>query len=174
MIKHFIFPSIAWLIKLFLLLCCVSLITVQHIETTKIWIPLRGPVEDQKITMIKEDLKKLGAPERNLNSYSKSIKIASEASNIDDRILTTVICKESTFKINAKSKKGYKGLMQTRIASMEHPEVDIMMGAKELQKWILHRKGNMEYALASYNGGNKPPKESWDYANKVIKIAQSL
>lgn len=173
MIKHFIVPCFTGIFKLFLLIICVSTITLQMKDIGEIWKPVKT-VEDETIKLIKQDLRKLGVSNNRLEVMSKSIKVASEVTNIDDRIITTVISEESNFKLKAVSSKGYKGLMQTRVASMEHPEVDIMMGAKELEKWLKYRHGDLKYALASYNGGTNPPKISWTYAENVIRTVQSL
>ena len=56
----------------------------------------------------------------------------------------------------------------------EFSVVDIMRGSKKLEQWIKYRKGNLRYALASYNGGTFPPKSSYDYADNVIKLARKL
>jgi len=147
---------------------------MEAIQFKNLLIPIKEFEDDKIIARIEQNLGDLGATEKEIKRYSKSIKVASETTNIDDRIIVAVTQQESSFKLNAVSPKGYKGLMQTRIASMEHPEVDIMMGAVELRKWIKYRGGDLTYALASYNGGTNPPKQSWEYANKVIFLASRL
>lgn len=131
------------------------------------------------VASIQNNLVKL-VPELNKNTkfvqeVSYSIKVASEVTNIDDKIITSIAYYESRVNEKAKSSKGYKGIMQaTRHDIYEFPEVDIMRGAKKLESWLKHRKGNLRYALASYNGGNNPPKQSYDYADKIIKLTQKL
>lgn len=110
-----------------------------------------------------------------IEDISKSIKICSEVTNIDERILISVAYFESTFKTNVVSSAGYRGIMQATTHDIfEFSIVDIMRGSKKLEKWIQYRKGNLRYALASYNGGTFPPKSSYEYADNVIKLAKKL
>lgn len=126
----------------------------------------------KKIDIIKRNLKFLGAPERDLEILSKSIEIASNATNINHKILTALMSTESNFKKDAISSKGYKGLMQTKVASFGYSEVDTLMGAKVLEEKLRYAKGDMLKALALYKGGNNPL--ALRYAKNVIKVYNRL
>ena len=133
--------------------------------------------EVDKVSEIKSDLVKLAPKmsDKYLTEVSKSIKIASDATNINEKIITSVAFYESKMQHDAKSPKGYKGIMQATTHDIyEFPEVDIMRGAKKLQNWLEYRNGNLRYALASYNGGTYPPKSSYVYADDVIQLAKKL
>jgi len=174
MIKYFLIPCFTFISKIFLLIGLTTLLTFQLLQIGNIIQPLKNLPTNLRLELIKRDLQLFGAPQNKIPVISLSILIASNVTNIDERIISTVVLKESNFRLTAVSNKGYKGLMQTRIASMQYPEVDIMMGAKELQKWLIYREGDLRYALASYNGGEIPPKVSWKYADEIIRIVKSL
>lgn len=174
MFKYFLIPCFTFITKIFLLIGLTTLLTFQFLQIGNIVQPLKTLPIDTRLELIKKDLQLFGASQTKVSNLALAILIASNVTEIDERIISTVILKESNFKLTAISNKGYKGLMQTRIASMQYPEVDIMMGAKELQKWLIYRKGDLRYALASYNGGEIPPKVSWKYADEIIRIVKSL
>jgi soluble lytic murein transglycosylase-like protein len=112
---------------------------------------------------------------KEVEDISKSIKISSEVTNIDERIIISIAYYESKFKKNATSSAGYRGIMQATTHDIfEFSIVDIMRGSKKLEEWIKYRKGNLRYALASYNGGTYPPKSSYEYADDVLKLAKKL
>lgn len=144
---------------------------------TRTITPVRLAPQEDKIAEIKQDLQDLSAnlSKKDLHEVSKSIKIASDVTKINDKIITSVAYYESRYNKNAKSSAGYRGIMQATTHDIyEFPEVDIMRGAKKLEQWIQYRKGNLRIALASYNGGTYPPPSSYDYANKVIHLAKKL
>jgi len=119
-------------------------------------------------------LKFLRAPKDRIDILQKSIHQAAKSSGLKPELITAVMYKESQFNENAVSPKGYKGLMQTRWASFEYPEVDTLFGAKELEMWCKYSKGDIRRALAHYNGGMKPPKVAWEYSNETYNLYQKL
>jgi soluble lytic murein transglycosylase-like protein len=172
MTKQVILHIAGVLTKSFLLIILITSIVYQL--STPMIVPIKL-ADSNKVNLIKNDLKKLGVSNNDLHDISKSIKVASEVTNIDNTILTAVAFKESRMDKNAKSRKGYKGIMQaTQHDVYEFSIVDIIRGAKKLESWIKYRNGNLTYALASYNGGTNPPKSSFIYAHEVIQLARSL
>ena len=138
---------------------------------------INNAVKNDKISEIKTYLQQLTPtlPNDYLNDVSRSIKIASDVTNINDTLITSVAYYESRMNKDAKSSAGYKGIMQATTHDVfEFAEVDVLRGAKKMQYWISYRKGDIRYALASYNGGVFPPKSSYDYADKVIQLSRKL
>jgi len=127
---------------------------------------------NQVMNEIKKDLKTLGAPEKELESLSRSIKMASETTNINSKIITSLMYTESTFKKDVISSKGYKGLMQTPEATFKFSEVDTLLGAKVLQEKLNISNGNLLEALTLYKGGNN--NASRQYAKEVLQICELL
>jgi len=165
------------IIKTFLLILLISCIIFQL--SNKIITPIKINDKADKAEQIQQDLITLIPNLSKSNNYVKevsfSIKVASEVTNIDDKLLTSIAYYESKMDKNAKSSAGYKGIMQaTKHDVYEFAIIDIMRGAKKLEDWIKYRNNNLRYALASYNGGTNPPKQSYDYADKVIKLAKNL
>lgn len=164
------------LFKTFILIFLVSGIVIQLSDRIINPININRETSD-KAKIIKEDLKMLvpDISDGYAREISESIKLTSEITNINDKILTSIAYHESRMRHNAVSSAGYKGIMQaTRHDIYEFAIVDIIRGGKKLEEWIKYRKGNMKYALASYNGGTYPPKQSFDYADKVIFTAKKI
>ena len=173
--KEIIVNLVSLITKSFLLLIIIGSI-VSQLNNHNI-IPVKMSPEEDKVSEIKSDLQQLTSNLSNtdLNEVSKSIKIASDATKINDKIITSIAYYESKYNKNARSSEGYRGIMQATTHDIyEFPEVDIMRGAKKLEKWIQYRNGNLRYALASYNGGTYPPPSSYEYANRVIHLAKKL
>jgi soluble lytic murein transglycosylase-like protein len=165
------------IIKSILLISLICLITTQ-LSTNNI-TPLNIMDEQDKIKIqeIKYHLQYL-APQltsEEINDISKSIKISSEITNIDEKIIIAIAYYESNFKKHAISTAGYKGIMQATTHDIfEFSIVDIIRGTKKLEQWIYYRKGNLRFALASYNGGTYPPQSSYQYADNVIQMVRKL
>jgi len=137
------------------------------------------PIKTVKKEATKEDklvvaLKFLRAPKDRIDVLQKSIHQAAKSTGFKPELITAVMYKESQFNENAVSPKGYKGLMQTKWASFEYPEVDTLYGAKELEMWYRYSKGDVRRALAHYNGGMKPPKCSWRYSDETYNLYLKL
>jgi len=170
-----IFKIISFISKIIIIIFLFFNITIQL--GNNIIVPLKINGENDKKIEIKRNLKML-VPDLSdslANEISDSIEIASEITNINNNILISVAYHESKMKPHVESSAGYKGIMQaTKHDKYEFAIVDIIRGAKKLEDWINYRKGNLTYALASYNGGTNPPQQSFTYANKVIKLAKKL
>lgn len=170
-----IFKIISLLTKIVIMIFLVFSIVIQL--GRNIIVPININVENNKKAEIKSDLKMLvpDISDSFANEISDSIEKASEITNINDKILISVAYHESKMKPHVVSSAGYKGIMQaTKDDKYEFALVDIIRGAKKLENWIKYRKGNLNYALASYNGGTNPPQQSFKYANNVIKLAKKL
>lgn len=177
--KEIIMNFISLLTKTFLLIVFASYITIQLSNRTITPIRMTALHEYDRVEEIKQDLTHLVPALKKQKGYlegvSKSIKIASDATNINDKLLTSIAYHESRMNSKAVSSAGYRGIMQaTRHDIYEFPEVDVMRGAKKLEVWIKYRNGNLRYALASYNGGTYPPQSSYGYADDVIYLARKL
>ena len=102
--------------------------------------------------------------------YADEIAAASERYGLDPDLVFAVIRTESSFKPDAVSSAGAKGLMQIMTPTAEwvcwryneeydpsrifEPEYNIELGCRLLSYLIDHYDGNTEYAVAAYNAGN--------------------
>jgi hypothetical protein len=177
--KEIIRNFISLFVKTFLLIVftCHIVLQLNDRTITPVKVTITKPYD--KVEEIKQDLQHLVPDLKNqktfLTDVSKSIKIASDVTNINDKLITSIAFYESRMNKNAISSAGYKGIMQaTRHDVYEFAEVDILRGAKKLETWIKYRNGNLRYALASYNGGTYPPTSSYGYADKVIQLSRKL
>lgn len=173
--KNVILHSLNFLLKTFVLSLCAGFILVQILESGKIILPVNNKttfVKNTKVESIKKDLKTLGAPNHEIDKLSKSIEVASNVTNINDKVLTALTKTESNFDRFAISPKKYKGLMQTKQASFKYPEVDILNGAKVLEEKLKITNGNLHKALALYKGGDNPVAKK--QASEVINVYRTL
>ncbi|WP_342600446.1 lytic transglycosylase domain-containing protein [Psychrobacillus sp. FSL H8-0483] len=125
-----------------------------------------------------------------LSNYDEIIKRASEAYNVPEKLISSVIKQESNFDPSATSTAGASGLMQLMPGTAKYlgvknifdPEQNIMGGAKYLRQMLNLFDGNMETALAAYNAGPgavkkydgiPPYKETQDYVKKVLNNYQT-
>lgn len=98
-------------------------------------------------------------------NYIDVIKKNSE--NLDPLIVISLIRQESAFNPEAKSGVGAKGLMQlmpatakrfnrrVKLKHLSNPEINVAIGTRYLRQLINRFDGNLIYALASYNAGEK-------------------
>jgi len=124
------------------------------------------------------------------SNYDEIIKRASEAYNVPEKLISSVIKQESNFDPSATSTAGASGLMQLMPGTAKYlgvknifdPEQNIMGGAKYLRQMLNQFDGNMETALAAYNAGPgavkkydgiPPYKETQDYVRKVLNNYQT-
>jgi len=108
----------------------------------------------QQVNPIKELLKDLGCPKTKLNEITKAVEKASEDTNINPFLLSVLIFTESNFQMDAKSKKGYVGLLQTPTATKKFADVDVLHGARILKEKLRIANGDLLHALTLYKGGN--------------------
>lgn len=124
------------------------------------------------------------------SNYDEIIKRASEAYNVPEKLISSVIKQESNFDPSATSTAGASGLMQLMPGTAKYlgvknifdPEQNIMGGAKYLRQMLNQFDGNMETAVAAYNAGPgavkkydgiPPYKETQDYVKKVLHNYQT-
>ncbi len=93
--------------------------------------------------------------------------IKKNAENLDPLIVISLIRQESAFNPEAKSGVGAKGLMQlmpatakrfnrrVKVTHLGNPEINVAIGTRYLRQLINRFDGNLIYALASYNAGEK-------------------
>jgi len=129
------------------------------------------------MTYIVSDLQKLNAPEQQIPELSNAIYIAQESTGIDPKLIIALMKKESNFKTKAigphnKTKKRYKGLMQTPTATYEFSDVDTLHGARILEQKLKISKNDLRKALALYKGGTN--KTAYNQADNVLKIYSQL
>ncbi|MBQ5488019.1 MAG: lytic transglycosylase domain-containing protein [Clostridia bacterium] len=102
--------------------------------------------------------------------YADEVAAASERYGLDADLVFAVIRTESSFKPDAVSSAGAKGLMQIMTPTAEwvcwryneeydpsrifEPEYNIELGCRLLAYLIDYYDGNTEYAVAAYNAGN--------------------
>ena len=117
-------------------------------------------------------LSKVGAPQDKINDLSIAVASAAAITDISPELLVALIKTESEFDYEAVSNKGYKGLMQTPMATMKWAEVDVLIGAKILQEKLRYSKDDLKLALALYKGGNN--KLAKRYAAETYQLYRSL
>ena len=80
----------------------------------------------------------------------------------------------------AKGKAGEKGAWQVigkhwGGSVPEHPVKQALQAEKILDELVAAApRGSLRCALARYNGGDRPPAQSWRYADRVLKVKKSL
>ncbi len=110
---------------------------------------------------------------------------ASERYKVDYTIIRAIIMAESSYNLNAISKKGAEGLMQLMpntarelgVTDSFNPTQNIHAGVRYFKKLLKRFKGDVRLALAAYNAGSRkvreyngiPPfKATQYYINKVL------
>lgn len=112
---------------------------------------------------------------------SEAISHAQKHKHLQPELILAVIAVESTFKTNAVSHAGARGLMQILpkahpkkvkaiggVKALFNPKKNIATGVKILNEYLKLSKGDMRKALLRYNGSLKmrnPP-----YAKKVMRM----
>ena len=128
--------------------------------------------DDTRVTEMKDILTKLGCPSSKLQSMSTAIIKGADDINVDPKLIAALVRTESDFDMTAVSSKGYKGLMQTPVATKQWADVDILIGCKILQEKMGYAKGDMRHALALYKGGNNPMAKR--QAEEVIALYKQI
>jgi soluble lytic murein transglycosylase-like protein len=109
-------------------------------------------------------------------SYNEARTFVSHGryTNIDPILIATIADTESNNNPKAISRKGYKGRMQSSTNWFQYDSVETLNGIEEFRDWVKMYKGDMVKALASYNGGTRPPKESYEYARHILARYQNI
>jgi len=134
-------------------------------------LPVPIFVEDDPIKVKSEEmLRHAGCPEKRIPVLAHAVSTASKSTGgeISPALIVALVKTESTYKSDAVSSKGYKGLMQTPKATFEYADVDILYGVRILKDKIHIANGNLELALALYKGGNNP--EAKRYAKQTLNL----
>lgn len=130
--------------------------------------------EEDKMITTRLALIEAKAPLQRLETLTRSCYYAGQATNIDPILVASIISPESDYLITAKSKKGYKGLMQRPKARMkwDFVETDIMDGACCLREKLTISKNNLPLAMALYKGGTS--QKAKNIAKKQLEIYHDI
>ena len=171
-VLHFLSAATKLLIVAFLLM---NLFEASRQLQTKLPIPfviIEKSINDPRFNELKEVLLKLGCPSKNANKMTTAVLEGADKISIDPKLIAALIRTESDFDKKAVSEKGYKGLMQTPIATHQWEDVDVLIGCRILEEKIGYAKGDIRLALALYKGGNNPMARK--QAEQVITLYRSL
>ena len=113
--------------------------------------------------------------------YDSMIESSAKKYGVDPQLVKSVIQTESNFNPKAVSPKGAKGLgqfmpgtaIQYGIKDPFDPQQSIDATAHYLADLSKQHKGDINSILMNYNAGNRVPKETADYVNKVKKAMGS-
>jgi len=171
-VLHFL--SVVFKLLIIFVLSFNVFIKFRHIEE-KMPLPfviVEKSVNDPRFQEIKDTLLKLGCANKSVDKITTAILEGADKIKIDPKLIAALIRTESDFDKKAVSEKGYKGLMQTPIATKQWEDVDILIGCKILEEKIGYAKGDIRLALALYKGGNNPLAKK--QAEHVIQLYRSL
>jgi soluble lytic murein transglycosylase-like protein len=128
----------------------------------------------------------LRLPEGDPAPFAREITDAASRYGIPERLVTAVIRAESGFNARAVSRKGAQGLMQLMpstasvlgVRNSFDPRENIDGGVRHLRGLLDRFPGNLSFAIAAYNAGEKavaafggipPYPETQDYVVKVLR-----
>ena len=128
----------------------------------------------------------LRLPQGDPSPYAREITEAANRYGIPERLVTAVIRAESGFNPRAVSNKGAQGLMQLMpstasvlgVRNSFDPRENIDGGVRHLRGLLDRFPGNLPFAIAAYNAGEKavaayggipPYPETQDYVGKVLR-----
>jgi soluble lytic murein transglycosylase-like protein len=133
------------------------------------------PIEVQKLEIA---LKYLNCPKEKWSTLSDAILKAAQAIRVQPEFVAVLIFTESRFNMRAVSSKGYKGLLQTPMASKTYADVDVLYGCRILEEKMkdprAKRNGqvDMRTVLALYKGGYN--KMAFKQADEVLTVYKRL
>ena len=144
-----------------------------------------------KYVMLIKEKRILFPKQINIRDYDKIITQAAAKFNLDAALIKAVIKAESNFNHKAVSRAGAKGLMQLmpqtasslNVNDVFHPGNNIEGGARYLRYLLNLYKGNLTLALAAYNAGEgavakynygvPPYRETQNYIRRVLALYNS-
>ena len=144
-----------------------------------------------KYVMIMKEKRVLFSKVINIRQYDKIISQAAGKFNLDVALIKAVIKAESNFNHQAVSRAGAKGLMQLmpqtastlKVDDVFHPGDNIEGGARYLRYLLNLYRGNLTLALAAYNAGEgavakynygvPPYRETQNYIRRVLAFYES-
>ncbi|MRR16892.1 MAG: lytic transglycosylase [Deltaproteobacteria bacterium] len=145
-----------------------------------------------KYVMILREKRVLFAKGIDIRQYDKIIADAAGKFNLDIALIKAVIKAESNFNHQAVSRAGAKGLMQLmpqtasalKVDDVFHPGDNIEGGARYLRYLLNLYRGNLTLALAAYNAGEgavakynygvPPYRETQNYIRRVLAFYESF
>ena len=152
---------LAIITKVTMVLCLVTS-TYKSIKqyNQSLFVPIRLELNETESIKTKKALATLNCPKEKIEVTAKAIVVTSKilpkiylnGVEVDNNILiATLMETESEFSVNARSRMGYKSLMQTPTAT-KRPITDTAHGADLLQEKLQIAKGDLEKALTFYKG----------------------
>jgi len=144
-----------------------------------------------KYVMLVREKRILFPKQINIRDYNKIITQAAAKFNLDAALIKAVIKAESNFNHKAVSRAGAKGLMQLmpqtasslNVDDVFHPGNNIEGGARYLRYLLNLYRGNLTLALAAYNAGEgavakynygvPPYRETQNYVRRVLALYES-
>jgi len=144
-----------------------------------------------KYEMIIKEKRILFPKVSNIRQYDNIIAQAASKFNLDVALIKAVIKAESNFNHHAVSRAGAKGLMQLmpqtasalKVDDVFHPGNNIEGGARYLRYLLNLYRGNLTLALAAYNAGEgavakynygvPPYRETQNYIRRVLSLYDS-
>ena len=144
-----------------------------------------------KYVMLVREKRILFPRQINIRDYDKIITQAAAKFNLDAALIKAVIKAESNFNHKAVSRAGAKGLMQLmpqtasslNVDDVFHPGNNIEGGARYLRYLLNLYRGNLTLALAAYNAGEgavakynygvPPYRETQNYVRRVLALYES-
>ena len=161
-----------------------------------------GPAEQaQSLLALREAFPALGTasqasvPEEILHAYyplefGDEIRACAASEHVPAWLVAGVIRQESAFNPKAESRAGARGLMQLmpptaqemahrlglsyRPADLYDPQVSLRLGTAYLRELLDDFHGNLELALASYNGGPNRIERMWQKAGPGVRLDDFL
>lgn len=136
----------------------------------KYWTPFH--FEDE-LANTKQCLSKMGVPESKLNELAIAFRSASLLTGVNEDLIMALSYTESEYNKFARSRLGYKGLMQIP-EPLWDPDINVLRGVKILQEKMLESKGDLKGALVRYKGFKVGSDEGVAHANRVLKYLNQL
>ncbi len=144
-----------------------------------------------KYVLIMREKRILFSSKIDIRQYDKMIAEAASKFNLDVALIKAVIKAESNFNHQAVSRAGAKGLMQLmpqtasalKVEDVFHPGENIEGGARYLRYLLNLYRGNLSLALAAYNAGEgavakynygiPPYRETQNYVRRVLSLYET-
>ena len=138
-----------------------------------------GPHRQERAAIMKGDQLE-AAFEKNGSPVPKQMAAACRATK-SPKTMAAIAIVESNGTPWAKGKAGERGAWQVIDKHWphgpvpKHPVNQALQAEKILDELVAASpRGSLRLALARYNGGDKPPAQSWRYAEKVLKVRTQL
>lgn len=132
----------------------VAFTVIKEIKTSnqQMFVPIgiesKESIDSKRLN---EALVLLNCPKEKLTIIKDSIMLGAKAADVDPVLIAVLMSTESEFVVTAKSKMGYKGLMQTP-SMTKRPAVDTVHGAVILKEKLVEAKGDYLLSLTRYKG----------------------